>query len=397
MKSIYDNSKISFLMILVFFKPICFQYFSKTLIVDTLFVYAKILVAAIVLVELLLSITVRMKITLNKLYLAVIAFEGWLLLMTIYHKGAVFRSFIDFISIIVLTILITRAYRRNTMVFLNTFRNVIILLNLIQLITELIYRTGMPADLYYNNAGNPLYFVTLDNGTTGLSILGITLVLLCKNLGIFIKRKRKIKFTIEIIICTLTAIFSGSSTALLCTITFLIVIWISKFKELKILEKSWIWAIIYVLLLTIVLLGENSIILQIISALTGKVGFTGRNLIWSKAIKMIKQSLFIGYGKLEHDYISIWNGFYSSHNVVLEILLQGGIIAVILWCISIWSGIKETKKIFNFETKRILVSSLFMILIGLMMEASVHSVYLFSVIALTYIEGNKISLNIQNR
>ena len=287
MKSIYDNSKISFLMILVFFKPICFQYFSKTLIVDTLFVYAKILVAAIVLVELLLSITVRMKITLNKLYLAIIAFEGWLLLMTIYHKGAVFRSFIDFISIIVLTILITRAYRRNTMVFLNTFRNVIILLNLIQLITELIYRTGMPADLYYNNAGNPLYFVTLDNGTTGLSILGITLVLLCKNLGIFIKRKRKIKFTIEIIICTLTAIFSGSSTALLCTITFLIIVWISKFKELKILEKSWIWAIIYVLLLTIVLLGENSIILQIISALTGKVGFTGRNLIWSKAIKMI--------------------------------------------------------------------------------------------------------------
>ena len=43
---------------------------------------------------------------------------------------------------------------------------------------------------------------------------------------------------------------------------------------------------------------------------------------------MIQQEPLLGYGRTTNDYIEAWGGYYSSHNYVLEILLQGGVIAL---------------------------------------------------------------------
>lgn len=54
---------------------------------------------------------------------------------------------------------------------------------------------------------------------------------------------------------------------------------------------------------------------------------TGRIYIWREAIIMIKSSILsfvIGYGNTTNGYIRYNNTYYTSHNMILEILLKGG-------------------------------------------------------------------------
>ena len=88
--------------------------------------------------------------------------------------------------------------------------------------------------------------------------------------------------------------------------------------------------------------------------ITGKGTFTGRNLLWQSAIELIKMSPIYGYGRSELDYIEIWYGFFSSHNFILEMLLQGGVIALFLWFCTLLSSFKKMKYINQLMLKRIL-------------------------------------------
>ena len=164
------------IMILLFFKPICFQYFSNLLIIDNLFVYGKILVALIVSFDVFIRIYPRLKI--NYLTLSVFLFEFWIFVITIYNSGDIFRSLIDMVSIVVLVIMIQRFLSIDRIKTLFAIKCVLFSLTLFQLISILIFPYGLPADLYFNNGSNPLYFVTLDNGTSGLVCLTISLIYL---------------------------------------------------------------------------------------------------------------------------------------------------------------------------------------------------------------------------
>ena len=130
------------------------------------------------------------------------------------------------------------------------------------------------------------------------------------------------------------------------------------------------------------ILGNNSIISSVLSMITGKGTFTGRNLLWQSAIELIKKSPILGYGRSEIGYIKIWYGYFSSHNMLLETLLQGGIIALFLWFCTLFSAFKKIKFIKQHMLKRILILGVFIILVALLMEAQVHSTYLFFTLAL---------------
>ena len=113
--------------------------------------------------------------------------------------------------------------------------------------------------------------------------------------------------------------------------------------------------------------------------------------MWEKALELLKSSPLCGFGITSHGYISIWNGYFSSHNTILEIMLQGGIVAIVFWIIFI----KEAYKVY-FNDKKI--STLFIyfnmiILISLMMEADPHSIYMLMIISITYFY-NKYCFNI---
>ena len=61
------------------------------------------------------------------------------------------------------------------------------------------------------------------------------------------------------------------------------------------------------------------------------LSFTGRTDIWDKAIEMILESPFLGYGIAQSGkvYRLSKGKYYHAHNAFLEILVEGGVFALI--------------------------------------------------------------------
>lgn len=365
-------------MLLFYFKPICFQYYTKFAILENIFLYGKILSAIVIIFYTIISSFPTVKI--NHFYIKIFLFEFWIFLVTIINKGAVFRSLIDAVSTLTLVLSVGTFYKINSNKLLSTFKNLLLFLVVLQLGSELLFPNGMPADLYTENLSNPLFFVTLDNGTTCLTCLTLTLIELY---DILVKKGKKVIVFFQKMLCVLTAILSGSSTAMICTVLLLILLVVSKEKILKVFDKWWIWLILYFFIIFLIV-SSNSLVLDLINLITGKSSYTGRNLLWNNAIELIKCSPLIGYGRITNGYIKIWGDFFSSHNFILEMILQGGFVAFFLWLSILFNAFSKLKYINDTKIKRIMILSIFVVLIGLSMEAQVHSPYLFVIISLLF-------------
>lgn len=371
MKNLYKNKAIIILLMIFYFKPICFQYYSSLSIIENVFVYGKIIVSGIILLFILTDFFYNLnKIKVNKYLSVVFAFEVWMLVITIYNGGDVFRSVIDCVTIVVLSIYVFYGIKTNYRLFLRAIRNLLFVLVIIQMISAIIYPQGMPADLYKNNEFNKLFFYAIDNGTTGV-LLG------CISINSFMnycdgKISNRIYNIILNIFCVLTAVLVNSSTAMICSILLLILIWLESLNEVWILNKRWFWIILYSL---------TFIIMMFLSS--GSNAFTGRALLWTKSLDMIKIHPIIGYGKQATDLISVWGSYYSSHNAILQILLEGGIIGLVLWIRCIIKGIGTVRYVENQKLKMIMFFSVYVLLVSLLMEALVHSIMLFLILSIT--------------
>lgn len=379
MKNVYNNKMTIFLLLLAFFKPICLQYYRNLQLIDSLYDVYKILAAVIILSLGFFRNGLHIKI--YKQYCTIFLLGIWSVIVTVACKGYVFRAIIDFVTIYVIYIFVANGIKYNAVNVINQAWNVIFMLVILQLVSELVYPNGMPADLYSNNASNPLFFMTLDNGTASLTILGVTLLYIRKELNV--KTKKPI-YLVGTILCLITALLSGSTTALICTLMMVCVpLLVRFFNKHSAFDRPMIWIAIYLILFALVVLGgSNSIVAIIMSTVTGKVGFTGRTFLWEKAIEMIKKAPIIGYGRQTQKYISAWGGYFSSHNVLLEAMLQGGIVEVILWICCIYNSAISVKKCSNRYLAKIMLSSLFIVLISMMMEVSVFSNTLFLLLAI---------------
>lgn len=375
---IFNNNYVMFLIILFFFKPIYFQYNSNLMLFENIFVFGKIFVSFLIMFDFIISSYPKIKI--NSMLINIFLFEIWILIITIIFNGNIFRGFINVVSNVVFSMYIIKSFLKSKNKTVKVFKNCIFTLVLLQLITEILYPYGMFADLYFANQYNALYFVTIDNGTTILVCLCLFLVNLSYMID-FDNNKNKVKLIFQNFLCLLTAYFSHSSTAIICTILMIIFLKLLKSKKNKYFEYGKFWILLY-FCITYILVSNNAFINKIFQLLTGKVGFTGRTILWTRAIEIIKNSPIIGYGIGMSDHLNIWGGYYSSHNTILEILLEGGIIALLIWIILILQALKCIKKNQNYIIKRMLLVAILVFLITFLMESNVHSIYFFSIIAI---------------
>lgn len=112
--------------------------------------------------------------------------------------------------------------------------------------------------------------------------------------------------------------------------------------------------------------------------------FSGRYVLWKTALGMIAKHPWIGYGRWAQDYIAAWGGYYSSHNYILELMLQGGIAATGQFLLLLIMSIKKCLLSRESKISNCLLFALLSILIAVLMEAEVHSVYIFGIIILCY-------------
>ena len=139
----------------------------------------------------------------------------------------------------------------------------------------------------------------------------------------------------------------------------------------------------------IIILQSNNIILSTIAELFGRSGtFTGRSLLWAAALEEIARRPFLGYGYTGGN-IAIWGGLYSSHNMFLEMMIQGGGIYFAVFIIITYIAIKRIRQVSVTLGNTLFLGIYCFLLIGLM-EAGVGEFYFIFIVLAYYAKSVEI-------
>lgn len=176
------------------------------------------------------------------------------------------------------------------------------------------------------------------------------------------------------VIALATLMIAGSATGI-----FVVAVFIALSIQFTFIKKSKIpyklavgvYALFFIV---IIVLQSNNFVVNFISGLLGRSAtFTGRSLLWKMAIDEILEKPFLGYGYTTGN-INVWGGMFSSHNMFLEILLQGGLFSFVLFIAITWLSIKRNMKSPIWLSNTVFLAIFCMLLKGLM-EASIPVLY----------------------
>ena len=376
-KYIKSNYIILFLLI-PFFKPICFQYYSTLQGLENLFVGWKILSAAVCFVFVVSYMWSYSR--LPKLVAFVSLFEICIVVSTLINRGDLMRALIDMVSIVSYTALLILGIKYNGSGIVHLLSRLLGVLLLINLLSVVLFPTGLPADLY-TNPENPLYFMVIDNGSALFLSFSIAIFAID---GLISQGAVRLGGKILILCAILNGVLVKSATAiftvaLICiALLFILKSDFSKHQNPAILFLVYIGVFIYLITM------QDNIVSEFIlkNIFNRSANFTGRYFLWESAINMIKAQPWFGYGRSAQDYISAWGGYFSSHNYVLETLLQGGIVSLGFFILTVIFAIKKSLYTRHLKITAVLVFGLVTVLIAALMEAAVHSVYIFGIISL---------------
>lgn len=365
----FKSNRFLLFLLIPFFKPVCIQYFPQLHFVETLFVVWKVVAAGVGIAVLFIYMWEKSR--LPKLIIWIALFESAILISTMINKGYLSRAIIDGVSVVAYVIILFFASKFNAKGLVHQMKKLLLFLMLINLATMLLFPQGLQAELYINNA-NSLYFMVIDNGSA---------LFLCFCTLIFYLDGEKRKWIY--LACVLSAFLSESATTIFTVLLLHLFIILVNRSSMKRAMNPYLLLAIYIGIFVFILSMQRNVVLTFIleNIFERSDTFTGRYLLWEQAFRLIKQAPWLGYGRTQVDYIVAWGGHYSSHNYILELLLQGGVCALSLFFVIVVSAFKKTKK--NKEVKIILIS-FWVILLAAMMESAIHSVYIFGTIAICY-------------
>ncbi|MGN0335372.1 MAG: O-antigen ligase family protein [Lachnospiraceae bacterium] len=359
-----------------------------------MFVLWKILSAGIIIFLLGIDIWNRTKI--SKMILAVSLFEISILFSTYYQQGYMSRAVIDAVSMISIVSLMILGIKYNPKGMIGVLNRIITVLMFINLIIGILYPKGLPGDLYItDNEINKLFFMFIDNGSVQFLIFCI----LVSTLNSLLKTKRiSLECKFVNIACLVTALMSESATAIFCILLLLLFMVLIYKTDIERFLNPGLLSLIYgIFVLSIFLKTDDMITGFILETFLHRSGdFTGRSFLWGVAWNMIIKHPVIGYGRQLYDYIPSWGTFMSSHNFFLEILLQGGFLALSLMLTIFGMCVNRISNISRGRISNYIFMSLWILMIACMFEATVHSVYLFIILVLTFCSGELERLNERN-
>ena len=158
--------------------------------------------------------------------------------------------------------------------------------------------------------------------------------------------KKSVKRTIMILMLILSSLIALSRTSLIVIFTFIVLRMANKIKKKsKSLFFALILSAIFIIIFVSLVPDEVNNFFNRIYVLSSR--FMGRNRqlelssslqgdnrtrIWRMSLGLIKQRPIIGYGWLSNE----WLLPYPTHNSIFALLLDGGLVALIAYCIMLW-------------------------------------------------------------
>ena len=315
---------------------------------------------------------------------------------TFTNKGDILNTIISLTKNFALCYIIEYIILKYKYEGINTIKNTLAILVIINLITMIImpngiititriendwYRYEVPWWLFGNKNGAFFWLYCLN--------------LLAQLSLIYTTDKKHTWDYIFIIITIISSVISRSSTTMIAMILLslfpLMKKILGKLKKIMNLRNYTIGYIILTIMLVTAIQFNG---LTLITSLLGKdTTFTGRIEAWMNAKNLIFQKPIIGYGLLDYEISrKLFGGyaFVNAHNAILQILMQGGIIAFFVMVILYHCLNQKTKKIKNVNFQSFISWIMIALYIDMSFEASVDGIIFWITICLIYCISNLI-------
>lgn len=227
-----------------------------------------------------------------------------------------------------------------------------------------------PNGLYVSENGNAHYFLGYHN-----SFILFFLPALLISLLLDFEKKKKLSF-ILFGICFASLFLVGSTTSMLALILggviYILINYKNKYSFCNPINIVLVYIVCNVFILSSNIVQNNKIISEFIVNILGKrLDFTGRTQIWETSFLMILNRPLMGYGSGNN--VAFYGDVYAyGHNQIVETLLEGGVIALLIFLICICINALYIRKIENIEIYSAFICTFISIFVFYLMEANLR-------------------------
>lgn len=369
---ILNNPVFTVLLLIPYFKPSSFDYISLSL--DISFNIFKIFSSIII----LLIYIYNQKI--SKIILTIILFNLPIFLSTAI-SGNLSLSFFSSFATILSYSMITEIYMDyNIKIYIKTIFYIYFILSIINLILLFIFPNGIALHNYYYYRFN---FIGIDNQLIKYFIPIAAFGCIHSS---FKNKKITLSFAILLCIISLTMIIVWSATGLVgWFIMILYILFIYKSKIAYLLNSILLSIFYAIIFLSIFMFNIQEYFVYIIENILKKsISFTGRTEIWEISKNLISKKPLLGYGLSNNHGWIYWHGKnYYTHNIILEVMIQGGILALIPYLIMFIIAAVSLYKYRSHYISGILSFAIFSMQIVMLTEAYNYEVLLYALIIMS--------------
>ncbi len=227
------------------------------------------------------------------------------------------------------------------------------------------------------------YFLGYDNG-----FIILILPLLCYNLILYAANRKK-RYLIYIIICILSEVIIFSASSMIALGLFLLLYFLGNSKYLKcIIYNPWSSILgCFGAFLLLVICRFLTFINKIVNFLFHKTLSGARNRLWETGLERVKQKFLFGYG---FGKVELVGGYNAPHQMVLEWLLQGGIVEIIIYTILLFNVLSALRKKIEYRNAIIIYNGVISFLVAYIAESYSTYAYYWIFLSLFVIVNKKL-------
>ncbi len=375
MKRLVDRKEILFFLLLPYLKPGSLKYILPEW-EDSLNILR--IVAAIIAVILYIKYIVLKK---EKVWfcLFLCLWQTVFFISTLVNEKDIYTLIIQVVSIATFCMLTEVCIRENAKVFFSSLFYLLFMLIGINFVLLLQYPKGIAVVEYYYY---PVNFLGIDNLLSPILIMSMV----CSFLFMWYGGNKILAYILNIV-SMLTAAIMWSATGIVCMMVFiLLLLFTCRIFWRKILNPLWTYTGIIAVNIMIIFMNIQNFFVSFITEFLGKnLTLSGRVEMWKQAVNMIKQKWLLGYGISNgHGYI-FWRGkFYYTHNGILEVLIQGGILALVMFIMMIAAQTINLYKYRANKVEAVLLAGNMANMVGLLAEAYITQIPIYALMVFGY-------------
>ncbi len=259
---------------------------------------------------------------------------------TIFQGGNVIACIANFLPMldIVLVLETNKSNVKNIYTILNTWKWLLLIFVLIDLLTEIMFPDGLYASRYYTDCWLLGY-------KTNRYVLAFPLMLIWGYKELKGNRKLNLSFYLIVLLCFVDCYLSGATGCSVAIAVFILLYFFMRMVSMHDTLRSqrmiyrfmnYKFFLIFYAILNVIVVGTVTLSgLNILLVFLGKDNtFSGRTLIWANLLKVVRRHILGGVGYIGSEQFANYSQISAgtnAHNAMLQLLMFGGILFLTLY------------------------------------------------------------------